>query len=233
MSRVDREPVFVLHRRAYRDSSLIVDLISLRHGRLAAVARAARRSRSAWSGLVEPFRPLEAGWTRRGELATLVMLESTSSPARLGGAAIWAGFYANELLLSLTARDDPEPDIFHAYAELVDQLGRNERFAPVLRRFEMALLCALGVAPDLGRCAESGQNVDPEKSYWLDDERGPLPHSGSGVGLSGRVLLALAGRQPLTPELESDALRVMRQLIDHQLGGRALRTPALYRELNP
>lgn len=232
MTRVENEPVFVLHRRAYRDTSLLVDVFSLNHGRISAVARAARSSRSSWSGLIEPFRPLEAGWSRRGELATLAMLEPAGPWMRLTGQAVWSGLYANELVMTLTARDDPEPAIFHAYARLMAELGLTGRSGPLLRKFEMSVLQALGVAPDLACCVESGQPVSAERRYRLDVERGALPHAGESGGIPGAVLLALVNQDPLPKEFEHQALLVMRQLLDHQLAGRSLRTPALYRELN-
>ncbi|MDT8437759.1 MAG: DNA repair protein RecO [Wenzhouxiangellaceae bacterium] len=237
MTRIDRESVFVLHRRPYRDTSLIVDLFSPGHGRFAAVARGARRRSSAWMGLIEPFRPLEAGWMRRGELATLTRLDPAGTAPRLAGRAVWAGLYANELLLTLSARDDPEPTLFHAYARLITQLAHGERSAGVLRAFELELLAALGVVPELQRCAATGDPVLPEARYRVDAERGPLPVAGDGI--RGRVLLALAAAADarpiaaIAPEHEREALIVMRQLIDRQLAGRSLRTPALYRELNP
>lgn len=238
MSRVDREPAFVLHRRAWRDTSLILELFTAVHGRIAAIARAARNPRSAFFGLAEPFRLLEAGWVRRGEMATLTVLEpagpGSSSGGRLSGRALWCGLYANELLLKLTPRDDPEPEIFDAYRALLPDLADENRQAAALRRFELALLRALGVAPELGRCAATGEPVRAGRRYRVDPVVGPLPVGEHQSGIDGALLLALAhGEVPHPdqgPEQAAAALALMRKLIEYQLDGRKLSTPALFRE---
>jgi len=148
LSRVERELAFVVHKRAWRDTSLIVELFTAGHGRVGAIARAARNPRSTFFGLTEPFRVLEAGWVRRGELATVTALEPAGNARRLNGRALWCGLYANELLLRLTPRDDPEPQIFEAYRMLLPQLADPASQAGALRRFEMALLRMLAFRPE-------------------------------------------------------------------------------------
>lgn len=230
MSRVDREPVFVLHRRAWRETSLIVELLSARHGRIAGIARAARNNRSGFFGLTEPFRLLEASWVRRGEMATLTGLEPAERCARLAGRAMWCGLYANELLLKLTPRDDPDPEIFAAYRRLLPDLVDPDRQSSALRRFELALLGALGVAPDLSRCGDRDQPVEAERRYRVDPVVGPVPVPDHQGGVHGALLLTLAAGDDIPAADDSAALRLMRELINHQLDGRTLNTPALFRE---
>jgi len=230
LSRVDREAVFVLHRRPWRDTSLIVEMLSARYGRIAGVARAARRAKSGFFGLTEPFRLLEASWTRRGEMATLIGLEPVGGLTRLTGRAMWCGLYANELLLRLTPRDDPEPAIFDAYRQLLPELSEPSVQAIALRRFEMALLDALGVAPDLSVDRADGEPVKVDTSYRVDPVAGAFPVSAQQGGIRGSVLLALANGQDMTPDDAAAALRLMRQLIEYQLEGRKLNTPKIFRE---
>lgn len=230
MSRIDDEAAYVLHRRAWRDSSLTVELLTERFGRLGAVARGARAPRSPLFGLVEPFRALRVGFSRRGEMATLTAIEPEAADAGLTGRALWCGLYANELLLRLTPRDDPEPTLFGAYGDLLPALREPAAQAAGLRRFELRLLEALGVAPLLTECVDSGDPVLPDRCYRVDPVAGPGPLAGGQRGFSGRLLLALAAGEPAPPGEDGDALRLMRQLIDHQLGGRKLQTPALFRE---
>lgn len=232
MNRVDREAVFVLHRRAWRDTSLIIELMSREHGRIAGIARAARSAKSAFFGLTEPFRALEASWTRRGEMATLGSLEPSGPARRLSGRAMWCGLYANELLLRLTPRDDPDPEIFDAYARLLPELMIPTRQSNALRRFEMALLHALGVAPDLATSGDSAEPVAAGMRYRVDPVAGPVPVPDHQAGVPGSVLLALANGQDIPQHDDAAALRLMRKLIDHQLDGRKLNTPAFFRE-NP
>lgn len=230
MSRTDREPVFVLHRRAWRDTSLIIELLSAGHGRIAGIARGARNAKSAFFGLTEPFRRLEASWTRRGEMVTLTGLEPSEWAGRLTGRAMWCGFYANELVLRLTPRDDPDPAIFAAYSRLLPALATPSLQSNALRRFEMSLLNAMGVAPELAVDSQTGNPVDADGRYRVDPVTGPLPVPEHQGGVSGAVLLALAGGGEISPEDDAAALRLMRELIDHQLDGRKLNTPAFFRE---
>ena len=230
MSRVDREAVFVLHRRAWRDTSLIIELLSREHGRIVGVARGARRAKSAFFGLTEPFRALEASWSRRGEMATLTGLEPAGPARRLSGRTMWCGLYANELLLRLTPRDDPDSNIFDAYACLLSELTGPARQSNALRRFELALLHALGVAPDLALSGESGEPVTPAMHYRVDPVSGPVPVSEHQDGIQGTVLLALANGHDIPLHHDAAALRLMRKLIENQLDGRKLNTPAFFRE---
>jgi len=230
LTRVDKQPAFVLHRRAFRDTSLTVELFSEQFGRVAAVARAARNPKSPFFGLGEPFRPLEVGWTRRGEMATLVSIDPLDRPFGLVGRALWCGLYANELLIRLLPRDDPEPELFQTYVRLLAMLNDQKLQAHALRQFELALLTGLGVAPDLSRSAEDGAPVEPDLHYSVDPVIGPRPVVGRQSGFPGRVLLALAGGARLAQDDAPTARVLMRQLIDFQLDGRALKTPALFRE---
>ena len=230
MSRVDREPVYVLHRRAWRDTSLIIELLSAGHGRIAGIARGARSAKSAFFGLTEPFRRLEASWTRRGEMATLTALEPSAFTGRLTGRAMWCGLYANELLLRLTPRDDPDPAVFEAYSSLLPALTTPSLQSNALRHFEMSLLNAMGVAPELAIDSRTGNPVETEGRYRVDPVAGPLPVPEHQGGVPGSVLLALAGGSEISAEDDAAALRLMRELVDYQLDGRKLNTPAFFRE---
>ncbi|MEX2499784.1 MAG: DNA repair protein RecO [Wenzhouxiangellaceae bacterium] len=230
MSRADREAVFVLHRRPWRDTSLIIELLSATHGRIAGVARAARNVKSGFFGLTEPFRLLEASWTRRGEMVTLTGLEPAGQSQRLVGRAMWCGLYANELLLRLTPRDDPDPGIFEAYRRLLPRLVDPAGQSNALRRFEMSLLDALGVAPELAVVSDGSGPVEADIRYRVDPVAGPLPVPDHQDGIRGSVLLALARGEDIAAEDASAALRLMRELIEHQLDGRKLNTPAYFRE---
>jgi len=230
LSRVDAEPAFVLHRRAWRETSFLVDLLTPSAGRIGAVARGARSPRSAWLGLVEPFRPLRVSWARRGEMATLTGIDADRGIPALSGTALWCGFYANELMLELLPRDDPEAGIFEAYAALLPTLADAGRRAGALRCFEIRVLDALGLLPRLDECATSGRPVDPGSRYSLDPAAGPVPVSDRDVVFDGRVLRALARGEPVAPADAGQARRLTRTLIEYHLDGRKMKTPAMFRE---
>ncbi len=229
MSRVDLHPGWVLHRRPWRESSLLIELLTPEFGRLALVARGARGARSPWRGLAEPFIPLQASWSRRGEMGTLTALEPIGDSTRLAGRSLWCGLYANELVIRLTARDDPSPELFTLYGRLMLQLTDPDGLSVALRRFELGLLDLLGVMPDLSRDAGSGQAVAPERIYRFDPDLGAVPATDrAGQVFEGQMLLDLAQGKIVDAEMAARARPLTRLLIDRQLGGQALNTRRLF-----
>ncbi len=230
MRRVEGQPCWVLHRRPWRESSLLIELFSRDHGRLGVVARGARGARSVWRGLAEPFTPLIAGWTRRGEMGTLTALEAAGDRCRLAGRILWCGLYANELILKLLARDDAIADLYHGYTRLLIELEAGRSPSGLLRTFEMELLQSQGVAPDLSMEAGTGAPIEPERLYYLRPETGlTRTDSRSGQVFSGRAVLAVSGRHEPDRETAREARNLTRSLIDHQLDGRVLKTRELFR----
>lgn len=224
---------WVLHRRPWRESSLLIEFFSHQQGRIGLVAKGARSARSSWRGLAEPFCPLTATWTRRGEMGTLTGLDPAGSRYLLAGRALWCGLYANELILKLLLRDDPSPELFRAYDALLADLATDSKLAPAVRRFELGLLAALGVAPDFEHDAADGQPIQSGGLYHLDPEAGFIPAERPGpMTYPGDAILALAGGMSEGQDSGRDCRRMMRQLIDHQLAGRRLESRRLFENLN-
>jgi len=246
---------YVLHAYPYRETSLILQLWTERHGRFAAVAKGARRPKSANRGILVPFQPLSVTWFGRGEVKTLKAAEPSGPALPLLGAALMSAFYLNELLLKLTHRDDPHESLWGAYDEAVGALRAIARRSvgvpglvaaepglseprvvePVLRRFELALLRELGFAVELQRDAGGGA-VDPALAYHYILERGPVPAEGAGeradaVRLSGLTLQHLDRGLFEDPRTAAEAKTLMRMLIHHCLNGQELATRALVRDL--
>lgn len=231
MSRYQASGCWILHRRPWRESSLLIELLSREHGRVGLVARGLRSQSSPWRGLGEPFNPLRIAWTRRGELGTLTDIEAVGARLPLSGRALWCGLYANELLLSLVGRDEPVPGVVDAYADLLPQLAGATSQGAVLRQFELAILHNLGVAPDLEREALSAEPISPDGYYRLEPETGFVAAApGRGV-YSGRAILGLYGRVEAGVEERREARDILRVLIDHQLDGRVLKTRELFRSM--
>ena len=233
-ARVENEPAFALHHRPYRDTSALVELITPGHGRVGVVARGARRPKSALRTALGPFRPLVVAWSGRGELRTLRSAEPGGPPVFPTGRRLMSLYYMNELILRLTARDDPHPEIFHAYADTVGPIVEGAPDAPRLRAFELRLLDGLGYAPNLAEEAASGRPVDPEGWYRFDPGEGlvPLPASDRPAdAIRGRAALALVAGQPLQgADLES-ARRLLGAALRELLGARPLRTREMLRAL--
>ena len=231
MSRFESDRCWILHRRAWRESSLLLELFSFEHGRVGLVARGLRGQSSPWRGLGEPLIPLRAAWVRRGELGTLTDVEQTGARVALTGESLWCGLYANELVLTLLGRDDPAAMLFSAYSELLTQLAAETSRHAALRRFELALLNGLGVAPDLTREALQGEPIQPEGWYRMEPEAGFFAAApGRGV-YSGKAILSLSGEAAEEADVRRQAREIMRVLIDHQLDGRPLKTRELFRSV--
>lgn len=220
-----QQPAYVLHARPYRETSLLLECLTRDHGRLGVVARGVRREKARLQrSQLEPFLPLALDLLLRGELATLQAAENVGPPRRLGGDAGLAGLYLNELVVRLTGREDPHPELFDAYARTLARLAGGEALAWTLRRFERDLLDTIGYGLQLDIEGESGEPVDPARYYRYQVERGPtacrpdLPHA-----LRGSDLLALAA--DTSPDAAGlAALRaMMREVIRFHLGGAELR----------
>jgi len=231
--RVEQEPSFVLHSWPYKETSLVVEVVSRRRGRLGLLARGARRPRSAMRGVLLAFHPLRLTWTASAELGTLIAAEWAGGQRSLGGTALMCGFYLNELLLRLLPREDPHESLFDAYAASLEELSTGRSQAPVLRSFERRLLAELGYAPVLDRDAASGAAIDAGKTYAYEAERGPVETrraSGESV-VSGRTLLDMAADNYESARTREEARRLMRVLIGERLSGQALHTRAVLSEL--
>ncbi len=226
-SRVDLEPSYVLHARAYRETSQILEIFTAGFGRIGLIARGARRPKSAFRGLLNPFQPLRLSWSGRGELLTLRDADLGGIAADLVGDQVMAGFYVNELLMKLLQRGDPHPELFVHYATLIAQVGQGEALELLLRRFELQLLSEIGYALDLERDAVNHVPLRPDQYYEFRVEDGAVPAidgESDGSVFSGATLLAI-GRMELDNENQlRDAKRLLRSVLNYHLGNRGLQT---------
>lgn len=231
---LDDEPAYVLHSYAFKETSLVVEVFSRNFGRLGLVARGARRPRSVLRGVLMAFQPLSLSWAGRAELRTLHRAQWMGGHTRLSRSSLMCGFYLNELLLKLLARDDPHEGLYLAYEAALEAFGSGEPPAWVLRRFEKQLLRELGYGMPLDRDV-AGDPIRPEASYTYLLERGPLLLSGAGpvppVELSGKTLLDLFADDYSDPLTLQQSRALMRFVLNHYLGGQVLHTRQLLREL--
>ncbi|KON79805.1 DNA repair protein RecO [Azoarcus sp. PA01] len=231
--RIDQQPAFVLHTYPWRETSLIVEIFSRDHGRVALVAKGARRPMSALRGVIMAFQPLLMDWSGGGEVKTLVRAEWRGGQPLLTGRALMCGYYLNELLVRLTAREDAHPALFDAYADALAQLGRGDA-APILRRFELTLLRELGYGVGLDIEGDSNRAVDPAQQYVYIIEKGPVRLAGNDEGrpgVSGQTLLDMARGDFSRAETLFQSKALLRLLINHYLGGQPLQSRRVLKEL--
>lgn len=239
--RIEQQPAWVLHTLPWRETSLIVEVFSLEHGRAALAAKGARRPMSAMRGVLMAFQPLLIDWTGGGEVKTLVRAEWRGGQPLLTGRALLCGYYLNELLLRLTAREDPHPALFDAYESAVAALARNENLELVLRRFELALLQDLGYGIVLDEGEEGAVQSGLRYRYII--ERGPVSldkneaeqgfvvQGEDDLPVSGQTLLDMAAGDFSRAETQAQSKRLLRALINHYLGGQPLQSRRVLKEL--
>jgi DNA repair protein RecO (recombination protein O) len=224
--RVTSQPGFVLHSYPYKETSLIVDVLTRDYGRIALIAKGAKRPHSQLRGVLQTFQPLSISWSGKAEVRTLTVAEWIGGLLPLEKSALLCGFYLNELLVKLLARDDPHPALFDHYVATLNQLAHNESAPIVLRMFERALLKEIGVGGDFTVCAASREPVDAAKMYVVDPERGPrFPHpSDDTPRVSGKTLLDMEREDYTDSTTQMQSKFLMRFLLAHHLGGVPLNT---------
>jgi DNA repair protein RecO (recombination protein O) len=235
-TRVDHQPAFVLHSYPWRETSLIVDVLTRDHGRMALVARGAKRPTSQFRGLLAAFSPLSVSWSGRSEIKTLIRAEWVGGVTPLRGDDLLSAFYVNELLVRLLARGDPHEALFFAYARVLRDLSLDRaRREQALRGFELDLLREVGVAPSFDHCGD-GAPIDPQGWYRVDPEHGvrrvaePAP-AGGEYCVRGTSMHALAQRDLPAVAEAGDARALLRQLIGYHLRGRPLNTHRILMDL--
>jgi DNA repair protein RecO (recombination protein O) len=248
--RVVNEPAYVLESRPYRETSLLLDVLTREHGRLAMVAkgaRAASRQHVQRRALLESFRLVHASFSGRGEVLTLGSVESGGLPLHPVGNALFAGLYVNEIVQKTTGRGDPAPMLFDRYGTWLGELAavmtaddsaRMQGGSSVpasgsaallewsLRRFERDLLEILGYGLALDHDGESGEPVDPDVEYAFDPAHGARSWQPGGhwARTKGEVLLAWSGEARPDADTLAALKLLARQVIRHQLGGVEPRT---------
>lgn len=224
--RVQQQPAYLLHYRPFRDSSLLLDVFSRDHGKVALVARGARSAKSRLKGVLRPFMPLRLSWLTRSELGTLTGAELDGQPLTLTGDGLLSGYYLNELIMQFLHRHDTQAEVFAVYRHAVRELAATATPAPVLRDFEMELLRLIGYALNFERDATSAENIEADAFYEYRAEQGPVRVSrdtGSMV-FSGNQLIAIREHRYDEPDVLRAANRLLRSIINHHLGGRELKS---------
>jgi len=227
-NRVLGQPGFVLHSYPYKETSLIIDMFTRDHGRIGLVAKGAKRPFSKLRGVLQTFQPLSLSWSGKTELRTLIDAEWVGGMLPLERSALLCGFYLNELLVKLLARDDRHPALFDHYVSTLNQLAHGEPAQIVLRKFERALLKETGVAADLSRCTTTRSRVELDVDYVVDPEKGArIADRGQGEVwpiVSGKTLLDMEREDYADPVTQGQSKQLMRFLLAHHLNGQPLNT---------
>ncbi len=192
-TRVADEPAFVLHRYDWSESSLVLDVFTRHHGRMALVAKGAKRPHSNLRPVIMPLQPLQLNFSGDHEVRTLTAAHWLGGHVFPRGDSLLAGFYLNELLLKLMAREDPHEHLFDLYAQVVNILasGLEPTLWPLMRAFELLLLKGLGLLPNLDAQSANLQPLDPQVLYALLAPLGLVSVEGLGEEERARLNLGL------------------------------------------
>jgi len=230
--RIELTPGYVLHHRPWRDTSRILEVLTREHGRLTLFARGVRGPTARLAAVLQPFQRLLLSWSGRGEAPNLTGAERAAHSPALPAGTLLAAFYLNELLLKLTTRHDPQPELFDHYDLTLELLRTGAALEPCLRVFEKRLLEVLGYGLDLTAEAHSGRRIEPEAGYEFRPGLGLVPARAPGSpALRGRSLLSLAA-ETLTDSRElEDARRLLQMALAACLEGRPLATRAVAKSM--
>jgi DNA repair protein RecO (recombination protein O) len=224
--RIASQPGFVLHSYPYKETSLIIDVFSRDYGRVALVAKGAKRPHSQLRNVLQTFQPLSMGWSGKSDIRTLISAEWVGGMLPLEKSGLLCGFYLNELLVKFLVRDDPHPALFDHYVSTLNQLAHHEPAPIVLRKFEQALLSESGLIADLSYCTVSKAKVIAEKHYVIDPEMGARPARTADhmPQILGQTLLDMQAGEYQDATTQSQSKILMRYLLAHHLHGIPLNT---------
>lgn len=227
----------MLHRYDWSESSLILEVFTRHHGRIVLVAKGAKRPSSSFRPILLPLQPLHLAFGGDAEIRTLRAAEWQGGHVMPTGDALMAGYYLNELLLTLLARDDPHPGLFDVYADVVQVIAseHGEALQSALRAFELLLLREIGLLPVLDAQTMTLLPLEPTMRYSLVPEGGLRQTNAiDRTSLTGTQWVALqnslAQRVPFTATLRACSGVVaelrpqLRTLLNYHCGVSTLRT---------
>jgi len=234
--RVQLQPCFVLHRREYRNSSLILEVFSAEYGRVGLVARGVRSARSQSNALLQAFQPLLISWSGRGDLYTLTHVEAAEFVPPLSGHSYASAYYLTELIMRLLQRMDAHTELFTLYANAIAclRIDGGDKLAAErnLRLFEKHLLEELGYGLVLDHDVNSGEVLQPEQEYCYVPEHGPVLKTPAalqnGPIVHGSSLIALANGELGDGNSLRDCKRLMRTILQGYIGDKPLQSRMLY-----
>tara|TARA_R110001592_G_scaffold138511_4_gene357687 strand:- start:77460 stop:78206 length:747 start_codon:yes stop_codon:yes gene_type:complete len=243
MSQMNQEAVYILNRREYKESSLLLDIISPNYGRLSIIANGALKSKKGLSAMLQVFQPLLMTWTGRSSLKTLVSVDAPSTALLLNGRKLFSAYYLNELLLKLVPQDQSSTTsfttLFIHYAKSLQDLTTTHDIEIPLREFEYHLLSDLGLLPDLSYDVD-GHLIVADKWYQLIPNMGFKVIDQTKVNTSACFLgIYLIKFSDFSAEMYTDKeymlqiKRLMRSLIHDLLGGQELKSRALFQSYQP
>ncbi|MGZ4968626.1 MAG: DNA repair protein RecO [Methylobacter sp.] len=222
------QPAFILQQRKYRETSLIIDMLTRDFGRISVLAKGVRKAKSKTAGMLQPFIPLLISYFGKAELKTLTDVEIIQPFNEIKGLALYCGFYINELVGHFLHKYDPHPEVFDCYSECLSGLSDGSYREVALRLFELNLLEHSGYGLQLEH-DDNERSIESSKKYDFNVGLGPV--EAVNGQFSGKTLLALDSRKLTEPQVLSEAKALMRMVIDVYLQGKQLKSRTVFNKV--
>jgi DNA repair protein RecO (recombination protein O) len=224
-SQVLLQPAFILQHRKYRESSLILDVLTRDYGIVSILARGVRKSKSKTAGVLLAFTSLKISYIDRRELKILTNVELANLTIKLEKTPLYCGFYINELVSYFLHKNDPHPEVYVEYQQCLVLLANTQDTEQILRFFELNLIELIGYGLDLSINAKDESTVKALNKYSFDGNVG-MVESITGY-ISGETLLSLMARNHLNKYALYEAKQLMRRIINFHLQGKVLKSRAV------
>jgi DNA repair protein RecO (recombination protein O) len=228
-SEVHLQPAYILQHKKYRETSLIIDILTRDFGIVSVLAKGVRKKKSKTVGLLLAFMALKFSYTGNNELKILTHVELDSSLINLNGISLYSGFYINELILCFLHKYDPYPEVFAEYERCLILLTNSDNIEEILRFFELNLMEYVGYGIQLTTDSQTEAAVEEFKKYLYRGGTGMLESSKGYI--CGRNLLAMEARKSLDKQALYEAKQLMRQVIDFHLQNKELKSRAVLTQI--
>ena len=229
--KVEHTPCYILHRRDYSESSLILEVFSREYGRVNLLAKGAKRNKKQQADTFNLYQEYNIAWSAKSELGTLIDIEPLGAET-LNPGLMMTGFYMNEVLLRLLHKDEPHPDLYDSYKETIYELMNGEPEQIVLRYYEKNLLQSLGYGVILDHEVETGGNLISENDYFYKYDFGPVlkKHTDSlGMIVSGKTLIEIDTESLIDTKNIKEAKILLGTILEQHLGNKPLASKSLYK----
>ncbi len=231
--KVEHTPCYILHRRDYRESSLILEILSREHGRVSLIAKGAKRNKKQQGISYNLYQEYLMSWVSKSELGTLIDVELATIMTSMSPKQMMTGFYMNEIILRLLHKHESHPELFDSYNTTVRELSNNNTDQVLIRYFEKILLQSLGYGVIFDHDLNTGNNIVAEVKYYYKLDFGPTSNgheNGAGIPVSGSTLIDLDNETLADTKNKNEAKSLLRSLLKQHLGEKPLESRKLYQE---
>lgn len=226
-TRVVDQPAFVLHKRDWQNSSLLLCLLSRDYGRVDLLAKGAKNRNSG--ALFQPFSKVSISWSGHRDLKTLVAIEG--SAVEIAASLYLPLLYINELLSTFLPGYEASPEIFTQYDTLLAGIRPDNR-VHFLCEFERLMMRVLGYMPDTWLDCVQEKPIDVNAWYQFQVNRGFVPCGANDKhAIKGQSINFWNHGDYKDPAVVHLAKTIMRCVIESNLQGKRLKFPDVYAQM--